>query len=141
MKMEIINEGLFSNDLAGLVLPLISIYEYEPKIEKDAIVVAFYVKEANAAEDLSVFIEKSAIDGILDCEVSSAPDEDGDYLVFVELSKDVKTSTIIHVVKLINHLCDVKNWKFEAYKLPKTYDLTNKAIDLYLGAIHSGKLD
>jgi hypothetical protein len=141
MKTEIIKEGLFENDLMGLIIPLMSLYEYEPKIEEDAIVIAFYVKEANAAEDLSVFIEKSSIDGILDCEVSSAPDEDGDYLVFVEFSKNVKSSSVMSVLKIINHLCDVKNWKFEAFKLPKTYDLTEKAIDLYLNSIQSGKLD
>lgn len=141
MKIEIIKEGLFENDLMGLVLPLISVYEYEPKIEEDAIVIAFYVKEAPAAEDLSVFIEKSAIKGIIDCEVSSAPDEDGHYLVFVEMSKDITATTIMDVVKLIKYLCDVKNWKFEAYRLPKTYDLTKKSIELYLTAIHSGKLD
>jgi hypothetical protein len=141
MKLEIIKEGLFENDLAGLVLPLIDLFSYEPKIEKDAIVIAFFVKEANAAEDLSVFIEKSAISGILDSEVSSAPDQDGQYLVFVELSKNITAKTIMSIVKLVDHLCEVKNWKFEGFKLPKTYNLTDKNVDLYLKAIHSGKFD
>jgi len=140
MAIEIIREGLFENDLQGLVLPLISFFEYEPKIEPDAIVIAFFAKHLEAAEDLSMFIEKSALPHILDAEVSSAPDEDGDYLVFIELSKKADTKTIMGIIELCEHLCDVKNWKMEVYKMTKLYDLNSKNVNLYLNAIKSGKL-
>ena len=135
-----LTEGLFEDDLAGLILPVVSFYEYESKIEADAIVMAFYARHLEAAEDLSIFIEKSAIEEVLDTEVSSAPDEDGDYLIFVELSKDATGKTIMQVIELCQHLCDVENWKFTAYKLKKEYDLNIKNISTYLAAIKSGKV-
>jgi len=135
-----LTEGIFENDLQGLILPVIDIYSYEPKIEPDAIVIAFYAKHVNAAEDLSIFIEKSAIEEVLDAEVSSAPDEDGYYLVFIELDKSITTKTIMQIIDLCEHLCDIKNWKFTGYKLSKEYDLTAKNIATYLTAIKTGKL-
>jgi hypothetical protein len=135
-----LTEGLFENDLQGLIIPLVSLYEYAPKIKGDAIVLAFFAKHLEAAEDLSIFIEKSAIDEVLDTEVSSAPNEDGDYLIFVELSEDTTADTIMAVIDLCEHLCDVENWKLQAYKLPKTYDLTPKNVAAYLAAIKSGKI-
>ena len=101
---------------------------------------AFYARHLEAAEDLSIFIEKSAIEEVLDTEVSSAPDPDGDYLIFVELSKDATGKTIMQVIELCQHLCDVENWKFTAYKLKKEYDLNIKNISTYLAAIKSGKV-
>lgn len=139
MKYEL-TEGLFLNDLAGLILPEISLYEYEAKIESDAIVLTFYAKAVEPAEDLSVFIEKSAVDHILDCEVSSAPAEDGNYLIFVELSKDATVDTIFELLNLCEHLCEIKNWKFTGYKLSREYDLNRKNIAAYLNAIRSGKI-
>lgn len=139
MKVDI-TEGLFHGDLQGLILPLISLYEYEAKIESDAIVLAFYAKHLEAAEDLSTFIEKSAVDSIIDTEVSSAPNEEGNYLIFVELSKNVTVEDIIEIIDLCEHLCEVKNWKFQAYRLKKEYDLTRDNLKTYLAAIKSGKL-
>src|ERR1700748_2916530 len=86
--MELI-EGLRENDLEGLVLPVISIDQFESKIDDDAIVVAFYVEYRDPAIDLNRFIQKSAVD-ILDTEVSPAPTEDGYFVVFVELMRDDK---------------------------------------------------
>lgn len=84
--MELL-EGLHENDLNDLVLPLVSIDEYESKIDDDAIVVGFYVQDRDPANDLNRFIQKSAI-SLLDTDVSPAPNEDGYYVVFVELMRD-----------------------------------------------------
>jgi len=138
--IEIIKEGLFEGDLQGLILPVVSLYEYDAKIEPSAIVLAFYAKHVEAAEDLSIFIEKSAIDAVLDTEVSAAPNENGVYLVFIELSKDISAKTVMDIIELCEHLCDVDNWKFTAYKLSKEYDLNLKNISTYLAAINAGKL-
>lgn len=137
---DLINESLFANDLVGLILPMFSIFEFEPKIQSDAIVVAFYVKNKEAAEDLSVFLEKSSIEDIIDAEVSAAPDENGNYLVFIEMPRKVTTNDILRIIKIINHLCPIENWKMTGHKLNKEYDANEKNISLYLSAIHSGKL-
>lgn len=131
MKLNILTEGLFKDDLAGLILPLVSINEYESKVEKDAVVLTFFSKNPDAADDLSVFIEKSSIPEILDAEVSSAPDENGDYLVFVELENKNVISIILEVLRIVNHVCNVKEWKFQAYKLPRTYTLSKNNLVAY----------
>lgn len=137
MRFEIIKEGLFENDLVDLVLPLFSLDEYEAKIDKDAIVMGFFVKNKDAAADLSVFLERSAIEEINDVEVSSAPDEDSHYLVFIELPRNVKVSTISSILHLANHLCKIEKWEFQAYKLKKPYLATRKNVDVYLRSIRN----
>jgi hypothetical protein len=135
-----LTEGLFANDLSGMILPLLSINEYSTKVSKNAIVIAFFSKNPDAAEDLSVFIEKSAIEEILDAEVSSAPDEDGDYLTFVEIErKDVET-TILEILKIVNYVCPTKKWEFQAYKLPRVYELTKSNLEAYFKKIDQLKL-
>jgi hypothetical protein len=81
--------SLKNGDLAGTVLPDVSIDEFEPKAgdEKDVIVVAFHLDDQAPAEDLNTFIQRGFID-TLDVEVSPNTDEEGRYLVFVEMSRD-----------------------------------------------------
>lgn len=81
--------SLQHGDLKGTILPEISIDEFEPKAGKDVdvIVVAFYLTDQEPAEDLNTFIQRGFID-TLDVEVSPNTDEDGRYLVFVEMSRD-----------------------------------------------------
>lgn len=135
-----INEGLFQKDLQNLVKPLISIYEYESKVQEDAIVIAFFVKNKDAAEDLSLFLERSGIKEIIDTEVSSAPDEDGDYLVFVEMIPSLQVDIIKKLLQLVNYLCSNKEWWFEGFKLPRTYKATDANLKLFLTAIKDKKL-
>ena len=140
MKYDFLTEGLFANDLVGLVLPTISINEFEPKIEKTALVIAFFVKNKEAAEDLSVFLEKSAIEDILDAEVSAAPDEGGYYLVFIEVSNKIAVEMIMKIIAIANHLCSIDEWIFQGYKLSKKYSANKANIKTYLQAIKEGKI-
>lgn len=79
-----LTEGMRRGDLADLVLPLISVDEYDSKVdEKEAIVFGFYVHDRGAADDLNRFLQKSAVP-LLDTEVSPAPDQHGFYMVFIE---------------------------------------------------------
>jgi len=67
-----LREGLREGDLADLVLPMISVDEYESRIDKSqAIVIGFYVQDENAANDLNRFVQKSALP-LLGTEVSRA---------------------------------------------------------------------
>lgn len=104
--------GLKIDDLKFLVLPTISIDEFESKIDSDALVVAFYVRDDNPAEDLSQFIE-SGMYGILDTEVSPGTDEEGNYVVFVEFQRNEevidKLETILNSLK---PLTGNKKWHF-----------------------------
>lgn len=108
--MKTLNEGLRKSDLKDMILPLVSIDEYESKVDNDAIVVGFYVNDSDAANDLNHFIQKSAID-FLDTEVSPAPDQQGYYFVFVEFLKNTQLSkNIMMLLDEINPLVDIQSW-------------------------------
>lgn len=107
-------EGLTLHSLDHLILPLISIDEYESKIsDKRAIVVGFFVREENPAIDLSNFIDRSSYP-ILDTEVSPAPTTDGHFMVFVEIQRDKNFPKIlVDITKEVKNLCEIKSWSFQ----------------------------
>lgn len=133
--MDTINEGLRVHDLIDLVLPVISIDEYESKIDSDAVVVGFYVESDMPAKDLSNFIEKGANE-ILDTEVSPAPDDNGNYLVFVEFLRDEKFPQILEdVLNSVECLTGISEWQFMHYggneeKMDFNKDMITKKIRL-----------
>jgi len=113
--MKKINEGLRVHDLIKLVLPVISIDEYESKIDPDAIVVGFFVDSEAPANDLSNFIEKGAYN-VLDTEVSPSTDDNGNYVVFIELLRDEEfPTTLDNILKSIECLTAISKWKFTYY--------------------------
>ena len=110
-------EGLQVGDLKNLVQPLISIDEYESKLGDDSqiIVVAFFVDDQDPASDLSRFIEKGDIP-VLDSEVSPAPNEDGLYLVFVEVPREPEfPKLLMRLVASISGLTGEMPWRFKPY--------------------------
>lgn len=106
-----LDEGLRAGDLEDLVLPLLSIDEFESKIDPKAIVVGFYVNDHDAAIDLNRFIQKSPVD-ILDCDISPAPDQHGYYMVFVEVLGNARLAdNIAAVVAEVAALTNIDHWK------------------------------
>jgi len=109
--------SLKHGDLAGTVLPDVSIDEFEPKAgdEKEVIVVAFYLDDKNPADDLNTFIQRGSID-TLDVEVSPNTDEEGRYLVFVEMSRDETFPNKFHaLLKDVGNLTGEMDWKIKTY--------------------------
>jgi len=136
---EILLENLFRGDLKGVLKTVISIDDFESKIDEDALVLAFYCTDEDAAEDLAVFLERSSITQILDTEVSTSTNKDRDYLVFVEINKvkdyEIMKKTIDKVLALCNIMIDidepnwrVKNMKYLGKKLAKYNDHNMKII-------------
>jgi len=123
-------ENLFPGDLNDLVLPLISIDEFESKIDDQRIiVVAFFVFDKAPAEDLCAYIEKSNI-ATMDTEVSPATTSEGYYIVFVELKRDKKfPKELVDLVSQIDNLVNIDNWHFKVYQNPKIYDLTKSNLE------------
>jgi hypothetical protein len=80
--------GLRHLELNGMVIPLISIDEFEPKMgtTEEVIVISFFCRDELPAFDLDEFIDKSVVE-FLDSEVSPNPNEDGLYLVFIEFKR------------------------------------------------------
>jgi hypothetical protein len=113
--------GLRHLELNGMVIPLISIDEFEPKMgtTEEVIVISFFCRDELPAFDLDEFIDKSVVE-FLDSEVSPNPNEDGLYLVFIELNFWLK---FYDLVKDIENVTGKINWKVQPYLVDKLYDL------------------
>lgn len=109
----VISEGLKRHALQDLVLPLLSIDEYESKIsDKRAIVVGIYVLDEDPAIDLSNFIDRGS-SPLLDTEVSPAPTPEGHFMVFVEMARnDSFPTALVDLLREIENICDVPKWSF-----------------------------
>lgn len=107
-----LTEGMRRGDLADLVLPLISVDEYQSKVSSsETIVLGFYVQDRDAADDLNRFLQKSAVP-LLDTEVSPAPDQHGFYMVFVELLDNERLpQNVSDLLSEIKMLVDVDEWE------------------------------
>lgn len=122
--------GIRHGDLQGMILPLISIDEFEPKsgTDEEIIVVAFFAKDELPAYDLEEFIDKSIVK-LLDSETAPNPNEDGYWLVFVEFKR--QPNFWIHLFDLAK---DIENatgkmvWEVQAYKEDTLYDLKDPVL-------------
>lgn len=109
--------SLKNGDLAGTILPDVSIDEFEPKAGNDAdvIVVAFHLKDKEPADDLNTFIQRGFID-TLDVEVSPNTDEEGRYLVFVEMSRDdTFPNKFQALLKDVKNVAGDMEWEVKTY--------------------------
>lgn len=117
-------EGLKENDLEELVLPMISIDEYESKLDDDSIVVAFYILDRDPSQDLNRFIQKGA-SAILDTDVSPAPNEDGYYVVFVEFLRDADfPKKLLDTLDSLKGLTGISSWKCQMYDVEEILPVT-----------------
>jgi hypothetical protein len=106
-------EGLRRGDLEDLVLPLLSVDEYESRIDDSAVVIAFFVNEKDAAQDLNRFIQRSPVE-LLDTEISPAPDSHGYFMVFVELLNNGKFGESVQgILEEISSLTMIDAWKMK----------------------------
>lgn len=125
-------EGMWKGDLEDIVQPLVSIDEYESKIDSRAIAIGLYVNDKDAAADLNRFIQKSAVP-IIDAEVSPAPDQRGFYIVFAEFQiNDRLGRNIKELLEEIGFLANIESWKMKIRGLDgvQTFDkdMINKCI-------------
>jgi hypothetical protein len=127
--------SLKNGDLAGTVLPDVSIDEFEPKAgdEENVIVVAFYLKDGSPADDLNTFIQRGFIDA-LDVEVSPSTDEEGRYLVFVEMSRDETfPEKFFALLKDVENLTGKIEWAIQTYYAGDTeFSVDDPALFNYL---------
>ena len=117
MKYSQINEGVEFGDLQSLVSSDVSVAEFEPKTgtENDVVVIGFFCKDEAPANDIATFIEKSTVD-ILDTEVSPNPDEDGFYLVFVEVENENLMKKVFELLDDVSRLTEIDEWSVDFYE-------------------------
>lgn len=111
--------------LKDTILDKITIDHFSPKsgTEEEIIVVAFYAVDKDPAHDLETFLQRSALE-IVDVDVSPNPDEDGYYIVFVELEKDRQiVEKISFLIKDIENITGELDWKVKPYLAVDWYSL------------------
>lgn len=123
-----LTEGLKEGDLEYLVDSTISIDEYESKLDDDSIVVGFFIDDKDPAEDLNRFIQKGAT-AILDTDVSPAPNEDGKFMVFVEMLRDKEfPAKLCEILENIRGLTGHESWLMTVYNHEEPIEVSAEAI-------------
>lgn len=133
MQISQITEGLQANDLQSLVKNVVSVAEFEPKTgtSEEATVIGFYVDDVAPGQDLSGFIERGS-SKILDTEVSANPDEEGFYMVFVEIeTNDNLMQCVCEILQDATMTTGIENWNLHFFSGTKI-KLTPKQIDTWL---------
>jgi hypothetical protein len=118
MNSQQLNEGLRPLDLKEMVHSSIGIDSYKSKMgeDDDVCVVSFKVKDRAPANDLMEFIEKG-FNFVLDADVSSGENNEGNYFVFVELERSKSLpKQIKDLTDSVERLTGIKEWKFNYYK-------------------------
>jgi hypothetical protein len=117
-KQRKLTEGLGARDLKELVSEVFTVDQYKSKMgeDQDIVVLGFRVKEKFPAVDLMEFIEKG-YSFILDADISSGEEHDGQYQVFVEIERSPQLATQLkHLFSGISQLTDCHDWKFRYQK-------------------------
>ena len=132
MKFSQIKEGVEHGDLQSLVSSDVSVAEFEPKTgtDYDVVVIGFFCKDEAPANDVATFIEKSTVN-ILDTEVSPNPDENGFYLVFVEVENENLMQTVFELLDDVSRLAEIEEWSIDFYE-GSTIKIETKQITQWL---------
>jgi len=112
-------------EMENLVNSTISIDQYKPKIGEanETVVVAFEVQQEVAAKDLSNLIETDVTES-LDVDISQGPNNNGNYLVFVEFNRDNKLhNRIMEIMKCVSNATRITEWQYEYFKGDQAVDL------------------
>jgi len=121
-------------DLQNTVLKKISIDEFEPKTgdSGNVCVIGFHVNENSPATDLYKFINNSVIE-IRDVEVSPNPNEDGYYMVFVEMDrKPGVLDNVKDIVKEVENVAGKLRWNVFTPVLEDGMDLDDEQLESYI---------
>lgn len=122
--------SLKNGDLTGVIEPYISIDEFEPKsgTNQEVIVVGFYATDEAPAKDLNTFIQRGSFD-VLDTEVSPNPDEEGRYVIFVEMDRNnLFPETFFKFVDDIENLTGPQEWQVKPYLADNAMALDDKRL-------------
>ena len=127
-------EGLRSGDLKNMVNHRFTVDQYKSKmgLDDDIIVISFRVKDKFPATDLVEFIEKG-YPSVLDADMSTGEERDGDYAVFVELKRDKKVAKELEaILRGMSQLCDCTDWRFKYFKDIESHDFTVEAFEQFV---------
>lgn len=94
---------------------LMDVYKPQNGDEKDIVVVAFMVLERKPAIILSRRITQGQFE-FIDVDVSPAPDEEGNYLVFLEIKRNAAMFAVLNdILQHVGSMVDIHQWYFQPY--------------------------
>lgn len=96
--------------------------------DRDVCVLTFKVKDRNPAKDMMEFIEKG-YPFVLDSDVSAGENSDGDYFVFVELSRTPNIAEQINEITYgVKKLTGIADWKFRYHRMSNDFEVTSESL-------------
>lgn len=119
--------ALYSGDLKDTISDLVSIDEYKPKTgtDNEIIVVAFYAIDEAPAKDVDSFLERSSLT-LVDVEVSPNPNEDGFYVIFIEMYRDDKfPDNLLLLIQEMDRITGGMEWQISPYLADNVYDISD----------------
>ena len=126
-----LSEGLRQGDLTYMISNRFMIDQYKSKMGDDetVIVISFKIKDKFPAIDAMEFLEKS-YEFILDADISSGEESDGQYSLFVEIERSKKSpKEIKELLDGLSRLCDINDWRFRYYKDTGGHDFSEEKIE------------
>ena len=115
--METQQQSLKNAPLRGFVKDRFLVDVYKPRNgdEKDIVVLAFLVLERKPAIILSRRITQGKFE-FIDVDVSPAPDEEGNYLVFLEIKRNTAMFDVLgDILQHVGNMVDIHQWHFQPY--------------------------
>lgn len=125
-----LNEGLRSGDLEHFVDDLFTVDRYSSKMgeDKDVVVLGFNVREKHPAMDLVEFLE-TGYRYILDADMSSGEEANGNYQVFVEMERTEDLPyQIKELLSGVSQLTKIREWRFRYQSSPKSVQFDEKSV-------------
>ena len=126
--------SLREGDLKNVVLKKLSSDEFEPKTgdAQNVLVLGFQVTENNVGQDLYGFLNGAVVE-VRDIEVSPNPNEDGYYMVFVEMDrKDGVVENIKTLIRDTERLAGKLAWEAKTYLNDDYLPLSEEEIYEYI---------
>jgi hypothetical protein len=134
MNNQQLNEGLRPLDLKEMVYPTFEVDTYRSKMgeDRDVCVISFQVKDRSPAKDLMEFIEKG-YHFVLDSDISSGENENGEYSVFVELSRNPRLADHIKEITYgVRKLTGIDDFKFSYHKEQAVHEATEENLKAHI---------
>jgi hypothetical protein len=127
----LLNEALEFKDMVGMMKPTIHVDEFASKMgdDDDIIVVSFFVRSLEAANDLVNWFEKG-YDWVLDSDRSPGELNPGRYLVYVELRR--RSTAGIKIADLLDDLSTLTEFESDDWLMHyegKTYPFSKEEFD------------
>jgi len=96
--------------------------------DEDVVVLSFRAKDKFPAIDMMEFIEKG-YPAVLDADMSTGEESDGQYAVFVELERNDKLPEELNtLLSGLTKLCGHEQWYFKYHKASDIYEFSEDAV-------------